>query len=157
MSIGPGNGGCSFANGLVNTMRTDIREHDSYIRVRYAETDRMGFLHHSQYFVYFELGRTEMLRAQGFAYKDIEDAGHYLVVVKLDCKFKLPARYDDLLKLRTILVRTTPVRIEHRYELWRDHQLLAEGQSTLACVDRDGRLQAIPDILNMDDDVRSRS
>lgn len=121
--------------------------HDAEIRVRYAETDRMGFLHHSQYFVYFELGRTELLRSQGLTYKDIEDAGHFLVVVKLECKFKLPARYDDLLRLRTILVRTTPVRVEHRYELYRGDQLLCEAQSTLACVDRSGKLQALPETL----------
>ncbi len=132
-------------------MSIPLRVHESAIRVRYAETDRMGFLHHSQYFVYFELGRTEMLRAQGIAYKEIEDAGHFLVVVKLDCKYKLPARYDDLLTLRTTLVRTTPVRIEHRYELMRQEQLLAEGTSTLACVDREGRLQPIPEALRMDE------
>ncbi len=132
-------------------MSIPLRVHESAIRVRYAETDRMGFLHHSQYFVYFELGRTEMLRAQGIAYKEIEDAGHFLVVVKLDCKYKLPARYDDLLTLRTTLVRTTPVRIEHRYELLRQEQLLAEGASTLACVDREGRLQPIPETLRMDE------
>lgn len=130
-----------------------LAEHESSIRVRYAETDRMGFLHHAQYFVYFELGRTELLRAQGLSYRDIEDAGHFLVVVKLECKFKLPARYDDLLRLRTLLTRTTPVRVEHRYELWRGEQLLAEGASTLACVDREGRLQALPASLRHDDEI----
>lgn len=126
------------------------QEHDSLIRVRYAETDRMGFLHHSQYFIYFELGRTELLRAQGLAYRDIEDGGHFLVVVKLECKYRLPARYDDLLRLRTVLTRTTAVRVEHRYELYRDDELLAEGTSTLACVDRAGKLQALPEVLRSD-------
>ncbi|HMP59764.1 MAG TPA: thioesterase family protein [Gemmatales bacterium] len=125
--------------------------HESHIRVRYAETDRMGFLHHAQYFVYFELGRTEMLRTQGVSYRAIEDAGFFLVVVKLECKFKLPARYDDLLRLRTIHVRTTPVRIEHRYELYRDDTLLCEASSTLASVDRAGKLQAVPEILRREE------
>jgi acyl-CoA thioester hydrolase len=117
------------------------------IRVRYAETDRMGLLHHANYLVYFEQGRTELLRAHGLAYKDLEDKGYLLVLAKVEVKYRNPARYDDLLMLRTTVVRTTPVRIEHRYELFRDKVLLAEGTSTLACVDRDGRLQAMPEIL----------
>lgn len=121
--------------------------HEITIRVRYAETDRMGFLHHAQYFVYFEQGRTEMLRAQGLNYREIEDAGYFLVVVKLECRFRQPARYDDLLRLRTIHLRTTPVRIEHRYELYRGDDLLCEAASTLACVDRQGKLQAVPEVL----------
>jgi len=117
------------------------------IRVRYAETDRMGLLHHANYLVYFEQGRTELLRQSGRSYKELEDSGHFLVLAKIEVRYKLPARYDDLLTLRTIVTRTTPVRIEHRYEVLRDGQLLAEGGSTLACVDRDGRLQALPEWL----------
>jgi acyl-CoA thioester hydrolase len=114
------------------------------IRVRYAETDRMGLLHHANYLVYFEQGRTELLRQMGRSYRDVEDQGYYLVLVKIEVRYRLPARYDDLLTLRTVVTRTTPVRIEHRYEVLRDGQLLADGSSTLACVDRDGRLQAMP-------------
>lgn len=123
------------------------REHIEHIRVRYAETDRMGLLHHSQYFVYFEQGRTELLRAQGMNYKEIEDQGFYLVIANLQCKFKQPAYYDDVLQLKTILTRVTPVRIEHRYELCRGETLLAEGTSTLACVDKTGRVQPLPESL----------
>jgi acyl-CoA thioester hydrolase len=118
------------------------------IRVRYAETDRMGLLHHAQYFVYFEQGRTELLRARGLAYKDLEDQGYLLVLTRVEARFKSPAHYDDLLTLRTTLVRTTAVRIDHRYELFRDGALLAEGTSTLACVDRAGRLQPLPPVLD---------
>jgi acyl-CoA thioester hydrolase len=114
------------------------------IRVRYAETDRMGLLHHANYLVYFEQGRTELLRQMGRSYRDVEDQGYYLVLVKIEVRYRLPARYDDVLTLRTIVTRTTPVRIEHRYEVLRDGQLLADGSSTLACVDREGRLQAMP-------------
>lgn len=117
------------------------------IRVRYAETDRMGFLHHANFFVYFEQGRTELLRRKGLSYRDVEDAGHFLVVVDLGCKFKRPARYDDLLTLRTSVERVTHVKIVHRYEVLRDGALLAEGHSTLACVDRDGRPQPLPEAL----------
>ncbi len=117
------------------------------IRVRYAETDRMGLLHHANYLVYFEQGRTELLRQSGRSYKELEDAGVFLVLAKVEVRYRLPARYDDLLMLRTIVTRTTPVRIEHRYEVLRGPQLLAEGSSTLACVDRDGKLQALPEWL----------
>lgn len=117
------------------------------IRVRYAETDRMGLLHHANYLIYFEQGRTELLRSQGLAYKDLEDQGYLLVLTKLEVKYRTPARYDELLTLRTTVVRITSVRIDHHYELFRDGVLLAEGNSTLACVDRDGRLQALPSFL----------
>jgi acyl-CoA thioester hydrolase len=117
------------------------------IRVRYAETDRMGFLHHSMHLVYFEQGRTELLRQLGLTYKDLEDQGYLLVLTKLEVKYRAPARYDDLLTLRTIVERTTAVRIDHRYELLRDGVLLAEGRTTLACIDREGKVQALPVLL----------
>ena len=117
------------------------------IRVRYAETDRMGLLHHANYFVYFEMGRTELLRKRGLTYRAMEDAGHLLVIVDLGCRYKRPAYYDDVLTLRTTVERVTHVKIIHKYEMLRDGVLLAEGHSTLACVDRDGRPQALPDTL----------
>jgi acyl-CoA thioester hydrolase len=119
------------------------------VRVRYAETDRMGLLHHANYLVYFEQGRTELLRSCGLAYKDLEDQGYFLVLTKVEVRYRSPARYDDLLTLQTTVVRTTTVRIDHRYALLRDSTLLAEGTSTLACVDRDGRVQPLPDMLRM--------
>jgi acyl-CoA thioester hydrolase len=118
--------------------------HEISIRVRYAETDRMGLLHHSTYFVYFEMGRTELLRQRGYSYRDMEDAGHLLVIIDIGCKFKKPAYYDDVLTLRTTVTRVTHVKIVHSYEVLRGAQLLAEGHSTLACVDRDGRPQRLP-------------
>ena len=123
------------------------------IRVRYAETDRMGLLHHANYLVYFEQGRTELLRSRGLTYKELEDQGFLLVLTKVEVRYRSPARYDDLLTLKTSVVRTTAVRIDHRYELFRDATLLAEGSSTLACVDRDGRLQELPAFLRMEKDV----
>ena len=124
-----------------------MRTGEIQVRVRYAETDRMGLLHHANYFVYFEMGRTELLRQRGFSYREIEDAGHFLVIVDIGCKFRRPAQYDDLLTLRTTVTRVTHVKIVHEYQVFRDGQLLAEGQSTLACVDRDGRPQALPEAL----------
>jgi acyl-CoA thioester hydrolase len=114
------------------------------IRVRYAETDRMGLLHHANYLVYFEQARTELLRDQRASYRDIEDEGFFLVVSKIEVKYKAPAHYDDVLTIRTTVTRTSPVRLEHKYEVFRDGKLLCEGASTLACVDKDGKLQAMP-------------
>jgi acyl-CoA thioester hydrolase len=121
---------------------------ETRIRVRYAETDRMGLLHHANYLVYFEQARTELLREIGASYKDMEDQGFFLVLAKAEVKYKSPAYYDDLLTIRTTLVRTTPVRLEHKYEVFGPAgQLVAEGATTLACVDRAGKLQAMPEWL----------
>jgi acyl-CoA thioester hydrolase len=121
------------------------------IRVRYAETDRMGLLHHANYLVYFEQGRTELLRSLGLSYRDLEDQGYLLVLTRLEVRYRRPARYDDLLTLRTAVVRTTLVKIVHRYEVLRDGELLAEGETTLGCVDREGRVQPLPERLRGDD------
>lgn len=118
--------------------------HDLPIRVRYAETDQMGLVHHANYLVYFEMGRTELLRASGWDYRAIEAKGYYLVVAKVSVRYRKPARYDDELVLTTTVSRVTPVRVEHAYQLRRGHELLAEGESTLACVDKDGVLQQMP-------------
>jgi acyl-CoA thioester hydrolase len=117
------------------------------IRVRYAETDRMGLLHHANYLVYFEQARTELLRGRGVTYKDLEDQGYLLVLTKVEVRYRSPAYYDDLLTVRTTVTRVTMVRIEHRYEVFRDGTLVAEGSSTLACVDRAGQIQPMPDWL----------
>ncbi len=120
------------------------------VRVRYAETDRMGLLHHANYLVYFEQGRTELLRSQGIAYRDLEDQGYLLVLTKVLVRYRSPARYDDLLTLRTTVMRTTLVKIEHRYELARDGLLLADGETTLGCVDRQGSVQRLPPFLQVE-------
>ena len=127
-----------------------LSEHQVEFRVRYAETDAMGYVHHSNYFTYFEMGRTELLRASGGDYRAMEAAGLFLVVVRIGCRFHRPARYDDLLTLETKVARMTIAKIEHEYRVMRGHELLAEAQSTLACVDRDGRVQRIPESLKID-------
>lgn len=119
-------------------------QHDTQFRVRYSETDAMGFLHHANYFKYFEVGRTELFRAQGGDYRAMEEGGLFLVVAKLDCRYRAPARYDDLLTLRTKVIEATEAKLEHEYELFRETTLLCTGHSTLACVDRTGRLQRMP-------------
>jgi len=120
---------------------------DIEIRVRYAETDQMGVVHHSQYAVYFEMGRTELLRQNGISYRDMEQAGVFLVVARLEMRLLAPARYDDVLRLHTRTVRLTRARVDHQYQLYHgaNDQLLAEASTTLACVGRDGKLMAIPE------------
>ena len=105
----------------------------------------MGYLLHARYFVYFELGRTELLRRNGLRYRDMEAAGLFYVVVSLECRFRSPARYDDLLTLSTKTERLTSVRVDHSYRLLREERLLAEARSTLALVDRQGQPTRLPD------------
>ena len=107
----------------------------------------MGYLHHSRYLQYFEMGRVELLRAAGHAYADLERQGVFFVVVKVECKYKAPARYDELLELTTRITKQTVVKIEHAYELRRDGILLAEATTVIACVGRDGQVRPIPESL----------
>ena len=124
-----------------------LREHEIELRVRYQETDPMGFLHHAYYFTYFELGRTELLRASGGNYRKMEEQDMRVVVVRAECRFHRPARYDDILRLRTTIVRVTPAKIEHEYRLFRQEELLAVGNVTLAVIDREGKVQRVPEEL----------
>jgi acyl-CoA thioester hydrolase len=117
------------------------------LRVRYVECDPMGYLHHSAYLPYFEMGRTELLRQSGHTYCDLERLGFFFVVAKLAVQFKRPARYDDQLLLTTRIQRQTFVRIEHTYELHnaQTRELLCTAQTTIACVGRDGQVCPIPE------------
>ena len=117
------------------------------IRVRYPEVDAMGYLHHSRFLQYFEIGRVELLRSFGFSYAELERAGVYLVVVKAECRYRAPARYDEELQLTTRVRRQTHVRIDHAYELRRGNVLLAEATTTIACVNREGQVTQIPEYL----------
>ena len=122
-------------------------EHTISIRVRYPEVDAMGYLHHSRYLQYFEMGRIEFLRALGFSYADMEREGVFFVVTKAEIRFKAPAKYDEELTLTTRVERQTHVRFDHAYELRRGNTLLAEATTTIACVGRDGKLRAMPEAL----------
>ncbi len=128
-------------------MNEPVASCDIEIRVRYAEVDAMGYVHHANYFVYFEAGRTELLRRNGVRYRDMEERGLCYVVARLECRFRAPARYDDLLTLTTTTERLTPVRVEHNYRLLRENTLLTEARSTLVLVGRDGKPTALPDDL----------
>jgi acyl-CoA thioester hydrolase len=124
-----------------------VNEHVIEIRVRYSETDAMGFLHHANYLSYFEVGRTELFRAQGGNYRRMEELGLFFVVARIDVRYRRPARYDDVLRLETRISRVTPAKLEHHYRLLRGDELLAEADSVLACVDRSGQVQRIPEDL----------
>jgi acyl-CoA thioester hydrolase len=121
-----------------------MSEHRLEIRVRYCECDPMGVAHHSIYPVWFEMGRTELLRASGGNYAAMEREQVFLVVVRLEVKYRRPARYDDVLTLVTRITDVGHVKIEHAYELLRGDESLAIGATTLACVDAKGRPQALP-------------
>ena len=124
-----------------------LDEHQIQIRVRYDECDPMGFVHHSHYLKYFEIGRTELLRAAGGCYRDMETAGQLVVVVRIDCRYRSPARYDDVVTVHTRIARVTAAKILHEYKIRRDDQLLVEADVTLAVIDRQGRLQRVPESL----------
>jgi len=121
--------------------------HRTEFRVRYAECDAMGYLHHARYWEYFEHARTEQLRANGFRYRDLERDGCLFVVYKAACRFILPIRYDDLVIVTVKVERISRTRVDHSYEIHRDGELTCQASSTLACVGRDGRPRLMPNTL----------
>jgi acyl-CoA thioester hydrolase len=124
-------------------------EHEIEVRVRYQETDAQGRVHHSNYVNFFEVARVEMLRASGRTYRDLEDAGLLLVVVKLTCNYYQAAEYDDLLRLKTTVKKARGVRITHHYEVFRGDELMADGETVVAAVDREGKVVRLPSWLQM--------
>jgi len=129
-----------------------LRQHTIQIRVRYQETDAQGRVHHANYLNYFEMGRIELLRACGLSYREFEERGWMLVVSQIQCRYLIPAYYDDLVALTTTTVRAKRARIEHAYRVMRDGELLVEGSSSIACIDREGRVCRIPQELFIADD-----
>ena len=120
--------------------------HSSSVRVRYAETDKMGVAYYANYFVWFEVGRTELLRALGGTYRELEHRGVMLPVIEAECRFRAAARYDDELDITTTGSLLSPVRLEFRYEVTRreDGDRLAVGKTVHASVDLDGRPCRLP-------------
>jgi acyl-CoA thioester hydrolase len=131
------------------------------IQVRYVECDPMGVAHHSSYLPWMEMGRTELLRAVGESYAALEAAGVFLVVTKVEVKYRRPIRYDDVIELRTTVTGSSKVKLHHGYELVLverggevpDHGtdasvpvdgVCAVGSTELACVGANGRPRALP-------------
>ncbi|WP_445710335.1 acyl-CoA thioesterase [Flavobacterium sp.] len=126
-----------------------MKEHQFEVRVRYAETDQMGVVYHGNYAQYFEMGRVEWLRNMGLSYKWMEENGVMLPVVSLSMDYKKPARYDDVLTVKTILKSQTSVKIEFDYEIYNDKlELLTTGYSMLVFVDmKTGKPMLPPDYI----------
>ena len=129
--------------------RTTVQTHTIAIVPRYAETDKAGVVHHSVYPVWFEMGRTELLRANGTVYRDLEKEGVFFVVAELKIRYRRPAGYDEQLQLQTTCSAVSACKVEHTYQLKRccDGAVLAEGSSVLACVDAEGKLRRIPKFM----------
>jgi acyl-CoA thioester hydrolase len=139
--------------------RTSIKSHTITIRPRYSETDQGEVVHHSVYPVYFEMGRTELLRANGLAYKDLEATGVFFVVAELNIKYRMPAKYDEELLLETTCSEVTAGKVKHNYKLTRksDGTFLTEGWSVLVCVDKDGKIRRMPEFMYPQDAKQSRN
>lgn len=117
------------------------------VRVRYFETDRMGYANHIHYFRWFEIGRAELLRDAGLPLT-LEEMGLALVLAEVGCRYKAPAKYDDLLQVRTRIVEVRPKVVRYEYSVQRGDALLAEGFTVHVCTDGKGRsIEMPPDVL----------
>lgn len=122
--------------------------YETKLRVRYAETDQMGVVYHSNYIIWFEVGRVEMLRQLGFTYSEMEKQdGTHIAVVEVRCRFKAPALYDDSVVVRTRLLNVRDSLLHFGYEILRetDSTLLAEGETVHIVVDAGFKKIALPD------------
>jgi len=123
--------------------------HETEIRVRYAETDKMGIVHHSNYLIWFEAGRSDLCRARGFSYKEMEEQDNALMVVAESyVRYKSPAFYEDILTVRTQVAEVRSRSIRFIYEIVRDSDgvLLAEGETLHLVTDENKKVKLIPDI-----------
>ena len=119
----------------------------SRVRVRYAETDRMGVVYYANYFVWFEVGRTDLLRESGWSYREMEVDGFALPVIDASCAYRESAKYDDEIEVRTMGTMMSPVRVQFTYEIVRpaDGAILATGSTVHATLDRRGRPCRLPE------------
>ncbi|MEQ1759833.1 MAG: thioesterase family protein [Vicinamibacterales bacterium] len=119
------------------------------VRVRYAETDKMGVVYHANYLVWFEVGRTDWLRQAGWTYREMEASGVSLPVIEAHCEFRQPARYDDEIAIDARAILLTPVRLRFEYQVSRvaDGLLLAEGYTVHAAVDQSGKPCRLPETV----------
>ena len=121
---------------------------DTRLRVRYAETDQMGVVYHANHFIWFEVGRVELLRQLGFSYREMEENdGCFIAVVDARCRYKAPVRYDDEVIVRTRLKNVRESVIHFGYELRRavDEELLAEGETTHIVTSSEMQTKALPE------------
>jgi len=121
--------------------------HETEIRVRYQETDSMGVVYYSNYFVWLEVARTEYLRAKGISYKQLEDEGFYLMVASAACQYKFPARYDDLVKITTWVPEIRNSSLKFAHKLFVNEKIVATGESTHVFTNKTWRPVRVPDAL----------
>ena len=122
--------------------------HETEIRVRYAETDKMGIVHHSNYLIWFEAGRSDLCRSRGFSYKEMEEQDNALLVVaETYCRYKAPAFYEDILTIRTQVAELRSRSIRFIYEIVRklDGALLAEGETLHLVTDANKKVRVLPE------------
>jgi acyl-CoA thioester hydrolase len=122
--------------------------HETTVRVRYAETDQMGIAHHANYLIWFEAGRSELCRARGFSYKEMEDNDDALLVVAESyCRYKQPALYDEVLVIRTRIgeVRSRSIRFVYEVVRETDDELIAEGETLHLVTDKSKRVRTMPE------------
>ncbi len=120
--------------------------HETHIRVRYAETDAMGIVHHSNYIIWFEVGRTELMATRGYTYAEFEKKGYYLVVSEVGARYARPARYGEDIILRTYVseVKTRAVRFEYEILEAESRQSLVTGFTRHILTDHQGRVRKFP-------------
>lgn len=124
--------------------------HSAFARVRYADTDRMGYLYNGNYFTFFEVGRTEIMRQKGLKYVELEDAGYILPLCDAYAKYIMPAFYDDYLEIRTVLNYNGGAILKFEYTILRDNVKIAEGYTTHIFVTRDSRKTVKPPKIFLD-------
>ncbi len=121
--------------------------HETEIRVRYAETDKMGIVHHANYLVWFELGRSDFCRARGFSYLDMEEKDNALLVVAESyCRYKSPAFYEDVLIIRTKIAEIRSRSIRFVYQIFKpaSQTLIAEGETQHVVTDKNKKVRSLP-------------
>ncbi|HVN25528.1 MAG TPA: thioesterase family protein [Syntrophorhabdales bacterium] len=117
---------------------------DVPVRVRYADTDRMGIVYYGTYPQYFEIGRSEFMREKGFTYREFEEMGYHLVVTGINVRYHSAATYDDLLNVRTSLADVKSRGVTFHYEVFKDGEIVVEGHTQHICVDRGRKPVRIP-------------
>lgn len=122
------------------------------LRVRYCECDPFGVAHHASYAPWLEIARTEMLRGSGVTYRQMEEAGVFLVIARMEISYRRPIRYDDEVEVRTRVVGGSRVKLEHTYEIVRagEAEVLTTAATTLVCVGADGKVRPLPEWLTAD-------
>jgi len=129
---------------IVHVSPTSPATFTMMVRVAYHETDGQRRVHHANYLNYLEQSRVEMLRAQGLCYREFENSGLMLVVSEMTVRYRSAAQFDDVLRITTTVAEVRGVRIRHRYVIDRAGEVIVEADSTIACIDHEGKVRRLP-------------